>query len=129
MDKSINFSINPNISDQSKNFSIAVINAALGTAPMMLSFFIPCLNIITVGMLRTPYSVAVLGLSSVFILKNLTRPAYSRARSSTRGAIIRHGPHHGAQKSTPRCPEIHEHWNVTLQHNLFPCLVSHFASW
>lgn len=45
---------------------------------------------------RTPYSVAVCGDSSVLILTHATLPAYSDASSSTSGAIMRHGPHHGA---------------------------------
>jgi len=44
----------------------------------------------TVGMLRTPYSVATWGDSSVLILTQVTLPAYSAASSSTRGAIMRH---------------------------------------
>ena len=38
----------------------------LGTAPMTVSNFWPFLKIITVGMLRMPYSVATPGDSSVF---------------------------------------------------------------
>jgi hypothetical protein len=41
---------------------------ALGTAPMTVSIFWPFLKIMTVGMLRMPYSVATRGLSSVFSL-------------------------------------------------------------
>ena len=79
---------------------MVVTKVALGTAPMMVSFFSPPLNIMTVGILRIPYSVAVLGLSSVFSFTHRTLPTYSFASSSTIGAIIRQGPHHGAQKST-----------------------------
>lgn len=34
------------------------------------------------------------------VLTAFSLPLYSSANSSTKGAIIRHGPHHGAQKST-----------------------------
>ena len=37
-----------------------------GTAPMTVSSFWPFLKIMTVGMERMPYSVAMLGDSSVF---------------------------------------------------------------
>merc|ERR1719398_197332 len=51
-------------------------------------------------MLLMPYSVATAGLSSVLSLTALSFPLYSSASSSTSGAIIRQGPHQGAQKST-----------------------------
>ncbi|BAH95555.1 Os12g0188566 [Oryza sativa Japonica Group] len=40
------------------------------------------------------------GESSVFTLQHLILPTYSLASSSITGAIILHGPHHGAQNST-----------------------------
>src|SRR5436305_6501301 len=43
---------------------------------------------------------AVCWFSSVFILTTFSSPSRSLAISSTTGATIRHGPHHGAQKST-----------------------------
>src|SRR5690606_1413956 len=42
----------------------------------------------------------VLGFSSASSLATLSWPSYSLASSSTIGAIILHGPHHSAQKST-----------------------------
>ena len=87
-------------SHRSRYFSITVTNVALGTAPMIVSFFSPFLKINTVGMLRIPYSDAILWLSSVFSFRHRNLPAYCTASSSTNGAIIRHGPHQGAQKST-----------------------------
>src|SRR5919206_4620770 len=33
-------------------------------------------------------------------LANVTRPSYSEASCSSTGSTARHGPHHGAQKST-----------------------------
>lgn len=51
-------------------------------------------------MLRIPYCVGMFGLSSVLSLKHAILPAYSLANSSITGAIILHGPHHGAQNST-----------------------------
>src|SRR5438876_3265793 len=41
-----------------------------------------------------------LWFSSTLTLAILTAPAFSRATSSRSGAIILHGPHHSAQKST-----------------------------
>ena len=41
------------------------VNVDLGTAPITVSSFWPPLKIITVGMERMPYSVAMLGDSSV----------------------------------------------------------------
>src|SRR5439155_1252733 len=43
--------------------------------------------------------VGVCGLSSTFIFMTFSLPAYSRAISSTTGAIARQGAHQGAQKS------------------------------
>lgn len=51
-----------------KNFSMQVVNVDSGTAPMTASFFSPSLKIITVGILRIPYWVAIEGLSSVLTL-------------------------------------------------------------
>ena len=45
---------------------------------------------------RSPSS----GLASVFTLTTRALPARCCAAVSTSGAIMRHGPHHGAQKST-----------------------------
>src|SRR5690606_12533028 len=42
----------------------------------------------------------VLGFSSASSLATFSLPSYSVASSSTIGAIILHGPHHSAQKST-----------------------------
>lgn len=81
-------------------FSMVADKVDLGTAPMTLSFFSPFLKNSTVGMLRIPYLVAMLGQSSVLSLQQRTFPAYSLASSSITGAIILHGPHHGAQNST-----------------------------
>src|SRR5688572_7386118 len=47
-----------------------------------------------------PYRDAVAGCSSTLSLVTFSFPSYSPAISSTIGAIDRHGPHHGAQKST-----------------------------
>src|SRR5262245_13852326 len=52
-----------------------------------------------------PYLVAVAGLSSTLSLTILTLLPSEVAISSSAGAIIRHGPHHSAQKSTTTGPE------------------------
>lgn len=51
-------------------------------------------------MLRTSNRAAVAGFSSMFSLPNRTRPAIRAASSSTIGAIIRHGAHQAAQRSS-----------------------------
>lgn len=81
-----------------------VVRVVFGTAPRTESFFSPLLKIMIVGTLRTPYLVAMEGLSSVFSLKHLIFPAYSSASSPTTGWSIRQGPHHGAQNSTSTGP-------------------------
>lgn len=83
-----------------KNLSMLVASVVFGTAPITASFFSPFLKIMTVGILRIPYSLAMEGLSSVFSWKKLNLPAYSCASSLMMGWIILHGPHHGAQNST-----------------------------
>ena len=62
-----------NISHPYKYFSMVPVRVDFGTAPMTVSSFWPPLKIMTVGMERMPYSVATLGLSSVF---NLTYVRY-----------------------------------------------------
>src|SRR2546423_1167972 len=47
-----------------------------------------------------PYLAAVAGFSSTFSFTILTLPFIVPASSSSAGAIILHGPHHSAQKST-----------------------------
>src|SRR5271166_349522 len=60
----------------------------------------PPLNRIRHGMPDTSYCAARFGLSSVSSLTTLRRPLYCSATLSTIGAIILHGPHQSAQKST-----------------------------
>src|SRR5690242_5310677 len=68
---------------------------------------------------RTPYRPGVSGFSSMFSLAMVTFSPSSPAISSSAGAIIRHGPHHSAQKSTrtgpsePRTSEA-KLWSVTV---------------
>ena len=52
-----------------------------------------------VGIEVTPYWAAVDGFSSTFSFAT-TISSWSAATSSRIGAIMRHGPHHSAQKST-----------------------------
>src|SRR5215467_9813789 len=60
----------------------------------------PPLNRIRHGIPDTSYCAARFGLSSVSSLTTLSRPLYCSATLSTIGAIILHGPHQSAQKST-----------------------------
>src|SRR5699024_11395248 len=55
-------------------------------------------------MLMTPYFPAVSWLSSTSNLTILTLSDISSSSSSKTGAIILHGPHHGAQKSAKTNP-------------------------
>ena len=60
----------------------------------------PCLNSIRVGIDMTLNLIAVCWFSSMFSLTTLSASPRSPAISSTTGDTRRHGPHHGAQKST-----------------------------
>src|SRR4051794_9556589 len=60
----------------------------------------PPLKRIIVGIESTPYCAAVCWLSSTLSLTTFSAPLRSLAISSRTGATTRHGPHHGAQKST-----------------------------
>src|SRR5258707_5024838 len=72
----------------------------LGAAPTWREASSPFLKIISVGIDMIPYLVAVAGFSSTLSLTILTLSPIDPAISSSAGAIIRHGPHHSAQKST-----------------------------
>src|SRR6202008_1055580 len=71
-----------------------------GAAPTWREASSPFLNSISVGIDMMPYFCAVAGLSSTLSLTILTLPLSEPAISSSAGAIILHGPHHSAQKST-----------------------------
>src|SRR5439155_7184700 len=60
----------------------------------------PPLNRSTRGMVVTSYLIARSEFSSTFTLPTLTLPANWSAMRSMVGESCRHGPHHGAQKST-----------------------------
>src|ERR1700728_457771 len=49
---------------------------------------------------RMPKRAAIVGSSSTLTLAKRARGSSSLAALSKIGAIVRHGPHHGAQKST-----------------------------
>src|SRR5262249_41943502 len=71
-----------------------------GAAPTCRDAIWPFLKIINVGIDMMPYLAAVCGFSSTLSLRILTLSPREPAISSSAGAIIRHGPHHSAQKST-----------------------------
>src|SRR3954463_4520522 len=75
-----------------------------GAAPTWREAISPPLKIIRVGIDITPYFEAVFGLSSTFSLTILTLSPIAPEISSSAGAIMRHGPHHSAQKSTTTGP-------------------------
>src|SRR6185312_15783004 len=71
-----------------------------GAAPTWREASWPSLNSIRVGIDMMPYFDAVPGFSSTLSLTIFTLPLSDFEISSSAGAIIRHGPHHSAQKST-----------------------------
>ena len=73
---------------------------AFGFMPIILSTSLPFLYSINVGMDIMPYCSASSLSSSMFTLQNFILPSSSTASSDIIGAIILHGPHHDAQKST-----------------------------
>src|SRR6202162_4297965 len=77
---------------------------AFGAAPTWREAISPPLKIIRVGIDITPYFDAVFGLSSTLSFTILTFSPIAPAISSSAGAIMRHGPHHSAQKSTTTGP-------------------------
>src|SRR5690606_26027423 len=67
-------------------------------------------------MLITPKRPAVSGLLSTFNLAIFSLSPISPSSSSNTGAIILHGPHQGAQKSTSTVPDFtssEKFWSVT----------------
>src|ERR1019366_2649122 len=76
------------------------VKSRLLFAPTICSATCPLLTSRSVGMARMPYSAARDCCSSMLTLPILILPSYSSASSSSSGAIILHGPHHSAQKST-----------------------------
>ena len=74
--------------------------AGLGLAPVILAISFPLLNSINVGIEEIECSSAILELSSLFNFAVIKTDSYSAEISSSIGAIMRHGPHHSAQKST-----------------------------
>src|SRR5579863_9642728 len=75
-------------------------NFCFGAAPTWREASWPFLNSIKVGIDMMPYFAAVPGFSSTLSLTIFTLPLSELEISSSAGAIIRHGPHHSAQKST-----------------------------
>src|SRR5450631_2651133 len=71
-----------------------------GAAPTWREAISPFLNSNSVGIDMIPYLAAVFGFSSTLSLTILTLSPTWPAISSSAGAIMRHGPHHSAQKST-----------------------------
>src|SRR3954471_13852189 len=71
-----------------------------GAAPTWREASSPFLKSISVGIDMIPYFAAVAGFSSTLSFTIFTLPFIVPASSSSAGAIILHGPHHSAQKST-----------------------------
>src|SRR5438477_3680342 len=71
-----------------------------GRYPTVRSAGFPSLKMITVGIDMIPSCIGTPGFSSMSIFMTLILSPSSPWICSTIGAIIRHGPHHVAQKST-----------------------------
>src|SRR5260370_32506664 len=71
-----------------------------GRYPTVRSAGLPSLKMITVGIDIMPSDIGVAGFSSMSIFMILTLSPSSPWICSTIGAIMRHGPHQVAQKST-----------------------------
>src|SRR5215203_175130 len=74
-------------------------SAAFGLAPMICLTTLPPENTLSAGIDVMRYVAAVCGFSSTLSL-TMSRLFCVDAISSSTGAIMRHGPHHSAQKST-----------------------------
>src|SRR5580704_6068179 len=70
------------------------------TKPECCLATLPFSNAIKVGIPRMPKRAAIAGSSSTLTLAKRARGSSSFAALSKIGAIVRHGPHQGAQKST-----------------------------
>src|SRR4051794_21730093 len=69
-------------------------------APTIRSTGFPSRRTTSVGMLRALNSRESRGFSSTLTFTTLSRPVYSAASCSRIGETKRHGPHHGAHRST-----------------------------
>src|SRR6201996_8502490 len=84
--------------------AIQSFSRLLGSAPTWVAAGLPSLNRISVGIPRTANSFGDIGLLSMSTFDTVNLPANPPASSSSAGAIILHGPHHSAQKSTSTGP-------------------------
>src|SRR6476661_8287551 len=90
-------------SESSDVQTVVVIHCSsfcFGAAPTWRAAISPFLKIIRVGIDMMPYFDATPGFSSTLSFTILTLSPMAPAISSSAGAIILHGPHHSAQKST-----------------------------
>src|SRR5262249_17055587 len=87
------------LGQETPSFSSEALNFDSVLTPTSRSTSLPPLKISTVGIAEMRSPPGVSWFSSVFNLPILTLPPTSLATFSIVGATIRHGPHHGAQKS------------------------------
>ena len=90
----------PAARDQSNPRWTNASSCVSGTAPTSRSTTAPSRISSRVGMLMASYLRATPGESSTFTLVTFKRPGFFAAIRSTAGETIRHGPHHGAHRST-----------------------------
>ena len=74
--------------------------AAAGTAPARRAATRPSRRTMSVGIACTSKRFATRGDSSTLTFTSLTRPVRSLATWARAGLTMRHGPHHGAHRST-----------------------------
>lgn len=112
------YAIRPQIECNSKAIYIDVLTqcsiAACGIAPDWRATSTPFLNKIRVGMLRIPKRAASAGCASVSTLPKRTCGSSFCAAAANAGAMVRHGPHQGAQKSTSNGRADRSAWRLKL---------------
>src|SRR5438093_5968381 len=111
-----------------RDHTAAVVHCSsfcFGAAPIWREASSPFLKIIRVGIDMMPYLVAVAGFSSTLSFTTLILPAIVPAISSSAGAIIRHGPHHSAQKSTTTGSEAFSTSDSNVASDTLPTPMGH----
>src|SRR5262249_38169094 len=101
----------------------------LGAAPTWREASSPFLNSISVGIDMMPYLAAVAGFSSTLSFTIFTLPFIEPAISSSAGAIILHGPHHSAQKSTTTGSALLSTWASKSESDTFETPMAHLFPW
>ena len=86
--------------ERASSTSIHARSACAGSAPTCRATSSPSRSKSIVGMPCTPKRCEIPGATSTFTLTTFSLPAKSPAACSISGPTMRHGPHHGAHRST-----------------------------